>query len=453
MSSRPSIRARILLVVSGILLGIALGEVAARLVGFEYRPHMRNRVYFAEPDPVRGWRNRSGVSGPYGGDEFLTWVTLNEAGQRGRLHPIERTPGHDRIAILGDSQAWGDGVADDEVFAALLQRDDREVLNFSVIGYGNDQQLLTLESEVAPYRPDVVVIAAYLGNDLQDDVTLGTWQFRKPRYRLDDDGSLHLEGVPVEHSELLAFGVSVYRAAMRYSALLNAFAESAVDLRPLKPGGRRGWHVRKRPMRSIYTVPTEGDRLAVRLMVRLLVEAGARAREMGAVPVVLILPEHWQVEAAADPEWRAELRALGIDWRRPQKRLRRELEAAGLVVVDALQPLARVSRERPGRDSTFYPRWKHLTTVGHRVIADLLEPRVARLLQREKDGETRQPQHGVGGADGREVEIDPARSPEPDGARPHEAADATRGIAESERPGDDDGAVERDGPGDLEIAR
>src|SRR5262249_5185000 len=114
------IASRAALVLFGIALGAGGAELGLRAAGFRFRPHMRNRGYFAEPDPLPGWRNRPSTAGPYGGDEFLTNVAINAAGQRGRLVPLARTPGVERVAILGDSQAWGDGVGEDETFAALL---------------------------------------------------------------------------------------------------------------------------------------------------------------------------------------------------------------------------------------------------------------------------------------------------------------------------------------------
>lgn len=374
----------------GVLLGLFVGEVAARAFGFRYRPHMRNRVYFAEPDPDRGWRNRAGIAGPYGGDEFVTWVTLNDAGQRGTLHSRERTPGKRRIAILGDSQAWGDGVSDAETFAALLENAETEVVNLAVLGYGTDQQLLTFEEEGAAYQPDVVVVVVYLGNDLRDNTFAGTGQFPKPWFDLEGGEQLVLRGTPVEHSTLLQAFVELYRAAMRSSAILNALAEANADTNTTKPGGRDGWYRQGRPMRTVYGQnPTEQDLYALRLTGRLLVEIGRRARAHGATPVVLILPEHWQVEASNDAEWRNELRTLGIDWRRPQRVLRRALEAEGIPVIDATQALARASRGHAGPERTFYPRWKHLTVTGHRVLADLLRPRVAASSFPEQSGQDR----------------------------------------------------------------
>ena len=66
------------LIAFGVLVGALAGEAVARLVGFEFRPHMRNRVYFAEPDALLGWRNRPGLAGPYGGEAVVDGLVHGE---------------------------------------------------------------------------------------------------------------------------------------------------------------------------------------------------------------------------------------------------------------------------------------------------------------------------------------------------------------------------------------
>ena len=187
---------------------------------------MRNRVYFAEPDRLLGWRNRPGLAGPYGGDEFVTWVTINPDGQRGPSHPVARVPGKRRIAILGDSQTWGDGVADDETFVARLDGGDTEVLSFATPGWGTDQQLLELDNEAARWTPDVVVLALFIGNDLNDNVSRGTFQYPKPYFtrRRRRTGSSCTASRCRTRAAWHAL-IELYRGLMRHSALLNAFAE------------------------------------------------------------------------------------------------------------------------------------------------------------------------------------------------------------------------------------
>ncbi|MEW6269111.1 MAG: SGNH/GDSL hydrolase family protein [Thermodesulfobacteriota bacterium] len=364
------------LVVAGVALGIAAGEIVARLVGFEFRPHMRNRVYFAQPDRLLGWRNRPGVAGPYGGDEFLTWVTINAAGQRGPLHPIERVPGRRRIAFLGDSQTWGDGVADDQTFVAHLDGGDVEVLSFACPGWGTDQQLLALWSDASRYAPDVVVLATFVGNDLRDNLSRGTFQYPKPYFTIEGDGSLRLDGVPVPYSRAMHALIEAYRVVMRRSAVLNAIAEIS----------RKDWTAQSAAAvqpsvalaQSVYTAePSPEDVQRLLLTSRLMLEVARHARAIGAQPVVLIIPELWQVEVYNDPALRRRLADAGADFRRPQRVLRAAMEDAGIELIDALPALARASRHLARRgEHTYYSEWRHLNANGHAVLARLLAARL-----------------------------------------------------------------------------
>jgi hypothetical protein len=377
---RRAIWRRAGLVLAGTILGFALGELMARALRFEFRPHMRNRVYFAEPDPLLGWRNRAGASGPYGGDEFLTRVTMNARGQRGRELPTARTPGTTRIALLGDSQAWGDGVGDTETFAALLDGGDGgrvEVINFASPGYGTDQQLLVLDNQAARYAPDVVLVAVYLGNDLRDNLSPGTFQYPKPYFTLAGDGSLALHGVPVPIPRVLHVGIELYRAAMRHSVALNAIGVATAEPRPtFTPTAELASE--PPPNRLATGADADASRIeGLELTERLLVEIARHARAIGARPVFLILPDLWQVDVANHPGWRRRLRERGEDWRMPQRELERALTAEGALVIDALPALARASRDARTQDEhTYYRAWRHLTARGHRTIARLLAPRL-----------------------------------------------------------------------------
>lgn len=365
------------MVAAGAILGIVLGEVGARIAGFEFHPHLRNRVYFAEPDPLLGWRNRPGASGPYGGNEFRTRVTIDAHGQRGvRPHAPDRRPGTWRIAVLGDSQAWGDGVGDEESFPALLDGHHRaEVLNFGCPGYGTDQELLLFGSAVVRWLPDVVVVAVYVGNDLADNLSAGTFQYPKPRFAIDGSGRLDLLGVPVPSRPWLMAATRLFRVVMEHSALLNALAE-ATNGGPPDPSSR----LPDEPTiySSTYTAtPGEQARVGLPTTARLIAEIVKLVRDSGARPVILLLPEIWQVDVALRPAWRAGVRAQGGDWRRPQRTLKHDLEPLRVEVVDALPALVGASRPSlRGGEHAFRRQWRHLAPLGHRVVARLLAARL-----------------------------------------------------------------------------
>lgn len=378
-NDRPSARARAALVALGLVLGALAGELLARAVGYEFRPHMRNRVYFAEPHPLFGWRNRPGLAGTYGGDEFVTFVTINADGQRGPSHPLARVPGKRRIAVLGDSQTWGDGVADDETYVARLDGGDVEMLSFATPGWGTDQQLLVLDAEAARWSPDVVVLALFVGNDLNDNMSRGTFQYPKPWFTVGPDDSLELHGVPVPYSRTLHATIEIYRSVMRHSALLNAIAEISRKDWSL-PGASGDAEAARVPyLHPMYADPlSDAERARYAMTGRLLLEFVRRTRAIGAEPVVLILPEVWQVDLYADPARRAALRRIGADFQRPQRLFASLLAQQGVPVIDALPALGRATRASlaAGGPHTYYPEWRHLNALGHAVVADLLGARL-----------------------------------------------------------------------------
>jgi len=187
---------------------LAMGMVAALAVVlvFAYQEHIRTRrVYLVgEPgsgmkllfDPQLGWRNIANDDSVTHGQK----MTTNSHGFRGPEVSRRKPPGTKRILILGDSFAWGLGVADHEVFARVLQTHLEslptrwEVLNAGVSGWGTDQEFLHLVQEGFDFEPDIVVLAVFLANDHEGNATSRMYQRNKPVF-LDLD--LELAGVPV----------------------------------------------------------------------------------------------------------------------------------------------------------------------------------------------------------------------------------------------------------------
>jgi hypothetical protein len=78
-------------------------------------------------------------------------------------HEVEKPTGVTRIVILGDSFAFGQGVADEEIFARVLARmvgPQVEVINMAKGGWGTVNQFMAFQREGLAYEPDVVIVAA-----------------------------------------------------------------------------------------------------------------------------------------------------------------------------------------------------------------------------------------------------------------------------------------------------
>jgi len=159
-------------------LGLSLAITAALLAGGE----ITVRVWGPKPDrgdfherlpaSPRRWRLRPGARGVVGGESLV----VNSIGMRDREYTIEKPARVARIAVLGDSYAFGNGVPAAATFVKVLEREMNanrragvryEVMNFGVKGYDTTQESATLREVALPLDPDVLIVAYFL-NDVGD---------------------------------------------------------------------------------------------------------------------------------------------------------------------------------------------------------------------------------------------------------------------------------------------
>jgi hypothetical protein len=185
------------------------------------------------PDRIRLSPARSAIvhSRLYGWQLRPNWTHRDEQGRRISTDSARRrvqpgpgaVPGAPRVAVLGDSVAFGAGVDDVETFASLLEARERwTVANFAVPGWGIDQSLLRYEHEAAGWRPSVVVLNVCLANDLADNMLASylydpAWP--KPYFTIED-------GELLPHADHLARSPArlAWRWLWEHSHLLNLLA-------------------------------------------------------------------------------------------------------------------------------------------------------------------------------------------------------------------------------------
>ena len=163
------------------MLALAIGEAMAQ--GWVYAVAKRGKLFV--PDTVLGWRpiaNLRLARNNANGERWL--VETDSAGWReGRAHDRvgRRTT---TLVVLGDSYAFGEGVDVADRFDEILARRHPEwsVVNHGVMGFGTDQELLTLPWNLR--TGDMVLLLTYQ-NDMID-VTRRSFAGRsKPYYELD----------------------------------------------------------------------------------------------------------------------------------------------------------------------------------------------------------------------------------------------------------------------------
>lgn len=148
-------------------------ELGLRVVGYDPMGELiegRSLILRPSEHPLRIFEFTPNTSG----SAWRSHVRINSHGMRDREYPISRSTAP-RIAVLGDSVAFGSAVAagdrfSDQLESLLAERlgERVEVLNFAVGGYDTVKEVATLEHVGLAFEPDLVVLA-YCVNDLGDN--------------------------------------------------------------------------------------------------------------------------------------------------------------------------------------------------------------------------------------------------------------------------------------------
>src|SRR3954467_10533743 len=171
MSTRSSWIKNLAVALVSVAVALVLGEMALRVVGFSY-PN------FWRPDPVVGTVLAPGMEG-WQRDEGSAYVKVSAQGLRDREHSVAKPAGTYRTAVPGGSYAEAMQVDRERACWALLPKKLEacgfgggkkvETVNFGVAGYGTAHELLTLQTRVWPYSPDMVLLAFFPGNDVRNN--------------------------------------------------------------------------------------------------------------------------------------------------------------------------------------------------------------------------------------------------------------------------------------------
>jgi hypothetical protein len=108
-----------------------------------------------------------------------TALSLNTHGFRDREFPEGKPAGVFRVAVLGDSFAYGNGIAAGQRFSDLVRGalpSGVEILNFGVPGHNTPELVSELRSRVVRFAPDFVLVQWFV-NDVEGD------NRERPRYQ------------------------------------------------------------------------------------------------------------------------------------------------------------------------------------------------------------------------------------------------------------------------------
>jgi len=352
----------------GLAVGLLAGELMLRL--------LRPQAVLTIPDEMYALEGegRFGLSPGFSGTitnrvEFRHRVTVNEMGLRGQ-DPVAVGDSLEIVA-LGDSFTFGIGVEDGETWPARLEEAlsrpgvPADVHNLGVPGYGAPEAVARLERLGAMLRPRLILLALFVGNDLQEAA--------------EPDAGIH-RGLIRRGGAKRSAG---FQEWLYYHSHLFVFLKTALPTGPYEAVrarlgmGESGRSRRLRREMEVYRTPPgeviERGREATDKALGRLVEV---ARELDASLAAMIIPDVLQLH----PErWRASLDQLGLDPRShdpgaPARILAELLDRHGIPTIT----LAAAFREAERRGERInYPIDRHWTPSGHDLAARELAAFVA----------------------------------------------------------------------------
>jgi lysophospholipase L1-like esterase len=363
--------------------------------------------------------------------EYDGILRTNARGMVGPDVPAAKAAGELRVVVLGDSYAVGGQVPYDQTFPAVLERDLHEagysnvrVINMGVGGYTTFNESRLLAEDLTWLQPDLVVLAAFLGNDVAENVLATAVGYRiAPEHPkgmtwgagaqqlLDDSGYWfprnHLSGpqpkaqapweptqplprpvgnqpgapnvaTPPPPSGLRQSARAVWDTLRSRSLLLGDLFGAPIDpsvstapgAAPIAIEQQRlnltsfEWTILRDPPHTYWLD------IAWPLFGSYLADARDSAASVHAPLVLLSIPDPAQVVDAMHARTMANFRFSDteVDWSRPQRELADQALQDRVPLLDLLPQF----QSMPDRSDLFLPIDTHFTAYGHAVTAQAL---------------------------------------------------------------------------------
>lgn len=382
------LRAKLLLILAGVLCGLLAGEICLRVIGFK-----NLNLYIVDPDV--GFSLRPRAEGWWHG-EGTTYIKINGDGLRDREHSKQKPPDTLRIAVLGDSFTEALDVEMKDAWWAVMERELQgcdavagrrvEAINFGVAGYSTARELITLQRRVWQYSPDIVVLNLTTINDIKDNslvlnqeyaaLPLPYFIYKGDQLVLDDsrlvarNNSLYFR----LQQTFLGGAMNRLRDHLRLMQLFDkariAYVQRNIkSQQPSAPREVEGWDV------DVYREPTipawvEAWRVTDGLLLLMRDEVQSKGAKF------LVVTGTSGLQLYPDPAVRQEsMRTLGVgNLFYPDARIKALGEKAGFPVLNLAAPMQEYADSHKAflhgqGNLTGYGHWNQ---TGHRVAGELI---------------------------------------------------------------------------------
>jgi hypothetical protein len=338
----------------GMIAAACLGEV---LLHFFWPQRSSVTAGMFESDPAAGYRIRPNYRNEIRVPEYRTAIFTDAGGYRVPRRAEAPPPDCRRILAIGDSFTFGVGVDAEAAFPLQLEGELEQstggawcARNGGVGGYGPLRSARLLETKQGEFRPEIVVHAVYVGNDL-----------------LDSNPATYLEQPRIEGGRMVSQRRDAIARARRYLRIhshLYSFLRAnlyelylasplAAKSQALDPMGLAEWPAWIRDV----TWPA---------CAQSILDIAAWCREHGAHYLVVLVPAKYQVDEDAwniyRKRWKLPTEAFDRD--HAQRVLNGFLGQEGVAALDLLPAF------RSGAaDSLYFRVDNHWTPAGHALAA------------------------------------------------------------------------------------
>jgi hypothetical protein len=291
------------------------------------------------------------------GKDYGGGLRGNALGYPGPEFQREKRPGTCRIAALGDSVAIGPAVPFADNYLTRLDQSlpHVEVYNFGVAGIGPREYLSILRRDVWPFRPDLILLSVFVGNDITESLAT-------PR---------HLD--PRQHA-LFLLCQRAWRIGWEADSSESRDTSTADRLTrpPLSAPAFRAIEARR--LAVCFRSSPDGMEKKWERTLAYLAELVQDCNNHGVPLAVVLIPDEFQVNPAVQADAIADAAVVPsvVDIELPQRRLRDFFNQHHVPCLDLLPAFA----DKPG---TYAIRDTHWNVAGNRLAAEEISRWLRRL--------------------------------------------------------------------------
>jgi len=366
-----------------IFLAFTAGEVIIRLLKPQYTFRGLKDIvgrYYA-PSEFNSFTLQTNYRGTEPSQEYpdqRVEVTTNSLGLRGKEFLPAELSDSTRILVLGDSYTFGVYVNDNETFCSILEQHLRKedkravVLNAGYAsGFETDEQYCWLVNRGIQFQPDIIILAAFHGNDIVGIA---------PQYWLQVDG----QGLPTKIrdpdlfvqdgflrtltlDQKAAGGEFVYRLPILRQSHLCIAINRLVN-RLVMPPDLYGKTATNRTYRHIFGEDSAEFFEKERIFLKLIQGMKHISEANNAKFLVLMIPFNFEVNP---PRFQKAMQRYGVSSVKKDYYSELELILKGMNIpfINLLNEMRSIPQKG------FYPRngEVHLNAAGHRFVAAKLK--------------------------------------------------------------------------------